>query len=122
MSILECGVNVDGYVYVLRAGAYFKIGRSRYPDRRIKRLKIQLPFPVEVYALIPCEDHIASEKLAHDSFPDLRANGEWFLIWDEAQIAWMKDVTSPLCGCGEPDWVSSERPLGVCYYCSGCTS
>lgn len=73
----------DGYLYVLRAGAYYKIGRSKNPNERIKQLRIQLPFPVEVVYLFACEDAAAAEAHYHRLFDDRRANGEWFLIGDQ---------------------------------------
>lgn len=72
----------DGYLYVLRAGDYYKIGRSKTPTERIKQLKIQLPFPVEVVYLFPCEDMVAVEGWYHWLFADQRVNGEWFLLHD----------------------------------------
>lgn len=74
----------DGYVYLLTAGPYTKIGRSESPDNRIETLKIQLPFPVEVAAVFPCSNHAAVEKALHTEFSDYRANGEWFQLPDWA--------------------------------------
>ncbi len=70
----------DGYVYILRAGDYVKIGRSKSPDARTTRLAIQLPFPVEVEAVIPCESMVAAERRFHEIFAEYRTNGEWFLM------------------------------------------
>lgn len=69
-----------GYVYVLEAGGYYKIGRTRAPDSRIKQLRIQLPFPVEVVCVIPSDDYIRLEDELHERFADKRANGEWFSL------------------------------------------
>ena len=70
----------DGYIYVLRAGDYYKIGRAKNPDSRIRQLKIQLPFPVEVVYLFACEDYVAAEAYYHWLFASERVNGEWFLM------------------------------------------
>jgi hypothetical protein len=74
----------DGYIYILKAGGYYKLGRSKKPDRRIKALSIQLPFPVEVVCVIPCEDHVAAEQWFHWLYSDRRANGEWFVLDPDA--------------------------------------
>lgn len=83
----------DGYVYVLSAGPYVKVGRTKAPDRRIKALKIQLPFPVEVDVIIPCEDHVAAERYLHHFMRRERANGEWFdLSGDPYMLPFLRDI------------------------------
>lgn len=72
----------DGYVYVLKAGDYFKIGRAKDPYERIKTLKIQLPFPVEIYNVFPCEDYCLTERHMHHFYKKNRVNGEWFVFSD----------------------------------------
>lgn len=78
---LEAGT--DGHIYVLRAGEFYKIGRTRQLDSRIKALSIQLPFPVEVVHTFPSDDHVEVEQWIHDLFADKRANGEWFRLSEE---------------------------------------
>lgn len=83
LALLEVAVHEppfipDGYVYVLKAGPYYKIGRATDLDRRIKQLKVQLPFEVELIHVILCENHEASEKYWHTRFGEYRSNGEWF--------------------------------------------
>ena len=74
----------DGFVYLLggfvgREG-FYKIGRTVDPKTRIRQLGIQLPFPVSVEPIIPCEDHKASVLALHDLHKDKRVNGEWFRL------------------------------------------
>ena len=69
---------IPGYVYVLKSGPYYKIGQTQYLDKRIRRLTIQLPFPVEVVATIPCDDCFLAEDYLHRTFSSFRRNGEWF--------------------------------------------
>lgn len=84
------GVTVSGYVYILKAGDYYKIGRSKTPDERIKTLQIQLPFPVSIVGIIPCTDEILAEKMLHRRYADKRVNGEWFKLREsEAECAAM---------------------------------
>lgn len=92
----------DGYVYVLRAGDYYKIGRAKDADSRIRQLKIQLPFPVEVAYLFPCEDYVATEAFYHRLYADVRVNGEWFLLGQQlASFEIMKDRDGILYREGE---------------------
>ena len=86
----------DGFVYVLNAGSFYKIGRTRRLDKRIKTLEIQLPWPVTVVAAIPCEDATKAERYLHGVFSKYRSNGEWFQLPDnpvpKIGIKWLKSI------------------------------
>ena len=100
--------DADGYVYVLSAGPYVKVGRTKNPDNRIKALKIQLPFPVGVEAVIPCEDHVSAERYLHHFMRRERVNGEWFdLSGDPYMLPFLRDI----------GWISLEND-GEEDYCS----
>jgi hypothetical protein len=71
-------VSISGYVYILKAEQYSKIGRTKTPDDRIKTLAIQLPFPVELHELIACDDEVEAERALHEKYAAYRCNGEWF--------------------------------------------
>lgn len=77
-----------GYIYLLRSmSGYYKIGRSKNPDNRIKTFSVKLPFEVEYVVVIPSDDMIEFEKSWHDWFADKRVNGEWFsLTNDDAEF------------------------------------
>ncbi len=85
-----------GFVYVLEAGEFYKIGRSSRLDNRIKTLAIQLPFPVRVLTAFPCEDAAATERWLHELFSEYRVNGEWFRIPDQESprigTEWLKEI------------------------------
>lgn len=68
------------FVYVLRAGSYYKIGRSNDVTKRIATLKIQLPFPVELFKVINTNDSVKLERQFHQTYAHLRVNGEWFKL------------------------------------------
>lgn len=72
--------DIAGYVYLLEAGPYYKVGRSKDPDNRIKTLQIQLPFPTEIKEVMPCDDEIEAEKWFHAYYSERRLNGEWFQL------------------------------------------
>lgn len=85
----EAEAGPDGFVYILRAGEFVKIGRSRRLDNRIKTLKIQLPFPVEVLNAFPCENAAKSERHLHEFFAKYRVNGEWFELPEKVLAGWL---------------------------------
>lgn len=71
---------VEGVVYLLKAGAHFKIGKSITFDKRLAQIKLQLPDPVEVVHVIRAAHVSEVETYWHRRFASLRRNGEWFLL------------------------------------------
>ena len=73
----------DGSVYLLKAGPYYKIGKSINFDQRLNQIKLQLPYPIEVIHRILTDDVTGIESYWHRRFAMKRTNGEWFLLTDE---------------------------------------
>ena len=67
-----------GYVYLLKAGRNFKIGRSTSFERRSRQLAIQLPERAETVHVIRTDDPVGIELYWHRRFEAKRKNGEWF--------------------------------------------
>jgi Meiotically up-regulated gene 113 len=70
--------NRPGYVYLVQADRYFKIGRSKQPNVRFGQIGLQLPFPFEVLHVIPVNDMHIAEKQLHTKYAHQHLNGEWF--------------------------------------------
>ena len=67
-----------GFIYMLKVGRDYKIGRSNSFERRSRELKIQLPEKAETVHVIRTDDPIGIELYWHKRFESKRKNGEWF--------------------------------------------
>lgn len=73
-------LEVNGFVYLLRAGKHFKIGRTNAAGRRVRELSIQLPKRPDTIHVIETDDPEGIERYWHERFAAKRQGGEWFAL------------------------------------------
>jgi hypothetical protein len=71
-----------GWLYLVRSGDLFKIGKTKNPKRRLRQAATWAP-DIEVIALKPFWNISHIERLLHEGLADQWHKGEWFRFVDE---------------------------------------
>lgn len=67
-----------GFVYLMKSGKYYKIGRSVCAEKRAYEVRLVLPEELVLMHKIKTDDPEGIEAYWHHRFKDRRVRGEWF--------------------------------------------
>lgn len=90
----------NGYVYILRYGIHFKIGKATSIRQRLTALGISMPEEPELIHVIKACNPDIGERLLHRKFWPKHVRGEWFAL-DQKDIEWLKSI----------DMLNFDRPF-----------
>lgn len=77
-----------GWLYLMKNGDLFKIGKTKKPSRRTRDAKTWLP-DVEVLAMKPFWNISELERMLHEGLADCWHEGEWFRFRDAKSVEFL---------------------------------
>lgn len=80
-----------GFVYLIKSGPHYKIGRTKDLKSRISGIGAKLAIAPVVLATFPVDDAPAAESRLHELFAHKRLNGEWFDL-DDHDVATIRSL------------------------------
>jgi hypothetical protein len=79
-----------GYVYLMRSGRRYKIGKTNSPTRRHREVRLDLPDPTTLVHSIETDDPSGIEAYWHRRFAAKRVRDTEFFTLDSADVAAFK--------------------------------
>ncbi len=73
-----------GYIYFLRCGEYYKVGRAKHLNKRLSAYVTHSPYEIETIMTLEVDDYVYFEELLHKTFSNFIHRGEWYLFSNHA--------------------------------------
>jgi hypothetical protein len=81
---------ITGYVYMMKSGRRYKIGKTNSPSRRHREVKLDLPDPTTLIHSISTDDPTGIEAYWHKRFASMRVRDTEFFELDASDVAAFK--------------------------------
>lgn len=99
-----------GWVYLLRCGWHYKIGKSANVLQRVADLQTANPYKIDLVVAIWVDDMATIESILHQYFHKYRSNGEWFEFDGDVTESMLIDAFG-LVATTQSEW-ATMRPDG----------
>jgi hypothetical protein len=97
---------MSGWVYLIQAGEYTKIGIARNVRVRLATLQTGQPIRLVLRGAVELEDYTGAEAELHEMFSAQRVHGEWFALTDLDVI----EIVEWLESKPKPEVISAPEP------------
>ncbi len=86
LADVSSGERIKGYVYLLRSGRRYKIGKSTDPSRRYREVRLELPDETHQVHTIPTDDPTGIEAYWHARFSAKKIRNTEFFELDGSDV------------------------------------
>jgi|GEM_PF-5415675 len=86
-------ISRPGFIYVIRSGRFYKIGKTSNPKTRIETYITENPNKVFVELCQKVDDYDRAEAVLHERFKEKRHSREWFKL-EKEDLCCIKDFLS----------------------------
>jgi len=69
---------IRGYIYILKSRKFYKIGRTKNPESRLKTYQTENPHGIKVIEMTEVYDYEKAEATLLSRFEPKKQTGEWF--------------------------------------------
>ena len=69
---------VRGWVYLLRCGNCYKIGKTKNLKTRLKKYVVENPYEIELVHKKEVNDYTKAETILHETVSEFNFRGEWY--------------------------------------------